>query len=264
MPITTLDQLIAAPRQRVGILKTASMTTAATIPFTVFAQAGNPGAGTLAGSSTAAGVVPTDADAGFPTINAFGSGATGHIGKVEFGSSVACRLTLFDMLWKGGAYAFNANQAVTPPSFAARVPGGNDFVGTELWFEQVTAATGVQSVTVTYTNQAGVTGRSTGAVSQGTAGIVGRMTPMPLQAGDTGVQAVTNVAGSVATAGTFNVLVMRRLWTGRVRIANDGDVHDLLKTGMPQIFDNSALTLVVQTDGTASGVPEVVCEIVNG
>lgn len=264
MPITTLDQLIAAPSQRVGILKTAAMTTVATIPFTPFAQAGNPGAGTLAGSSTAVGVVPTSAAAGFPVIRAFGGGATGYLNRIEFGSSVACRLTLFDLLWKGGAYAFNANQAVTPPSFASRVPGGNDFTNTELWFEQVTAATGIQSVNVTYTNQDGATGRSTGAVSQGTAGIVGRMTPMPLQAGDTGVQAVTNVTGSVATAGTFNVLVMRRLWSGRVRIANDGDVHDMLKTGMPQVFADSALYLVVQTDGTSSGIPEVVCEIVNG
>ncbi len=264
MTIATLDQLIAAASQRVGIIKTASMTTVAAIPFTPFAQAGNPGAGTLAGSSTAAGVVPTDADAGFPTINAFGGGNTGYINKIEFGSTVACRLALFDLLWKGGAYTFNANQAVSPPSFSSRVIGGTDYTNTELWFEQVTAATGIQSVNVTYTNQAGATGKTTGAVSQGTAGIVGRMTPMPLAAGDTGVQAVTNVAGSVASAGTFNVLVMRRLWTGRVRVANDGDIHDVLKTGMPQIFDNSALYLVVQADSTASGVPEVVCEIVNG
>lgn len=263
MAITTLDQLIAAASQRVGILKTASMTTVAAIPFTPFAQAGNPGAGTLAGASTAAGVVPTDADAGFPTINSFG-GLTGYINKIEFGSTIACRLALYDMLWKGGAYAFNAAQAVTPPSFSSRVLGGTDYTNTELWFEQVAAATGIQSVNVTYTNQGGSTGRSTGAVSQGTAGIVGRMTPMPLQAGDTGVQAVTNVAGSVATAGTFNVLVMRRLWEGRVSIANGGDIHDMLKTGLVQVFDTSALYMVVKADSTASGVPELVAEIVYG
>ena len=264
MAITTLDQLIAAASQRVSLIKTASMTTVAAVPFSPFAQAGNPGAGTLAGASTAAGVVPTDADAGFPTINAFGGGNTGYISKIDFGSTVACRIHLFDMLWKGGAYAFNAAQAVTSPSWSSRVLGGTDYTNTELWFEQVTAATGIQSVTVTYTNQSGATGRSTGAVSQGTAGIVGRMTPMPLQAGDTGVQAITNVAGSVATAGTFNVLVMRRLWSGRINLANGGDTHDMLKTGMPVIFENSALYMVIQADATASGVPEVVMEVVNG
>ena len=265
MAITTLDQLIAAPSQRVSILKTASMTTVAAIPFSPFAQAGNPGAGTLAGTSTTTGVVPTDATTGFPAINAFSGSNTGYIAKVEFGSSVACRITLFDLLWKGGAYAFNASTAGnTPASYSSRVLGGTDFTNTELWMEQVTAATGIQSVAVTYTNQDGTTGRSTGTVSQGTAGIVGRMTQLPLQAGDTGVQGVTGVVGSVATAGTFNILVMRRLWQGRVRINNDGDIHDMLKTGMPQIFADSALYPVITTDSTASGIPEIVLEIVNG
>lgn len=265
MAITSLDQLIAAASQRVSLIKTASMTTVAAIPFSPFAQAGNPGAGTLAGTSTSTGVVPTDATAGFPVINAFGVGNKGYINKVEFGSSVACRITLFDLLWKGGAYAFNANTTgQTPASFASRVLGGTDYTNTELWMEQVTAATGIQSVAVTYINQDGVAGHTTGTVSQGTAGIVGRMTPLPLQAGDTGVQGVTGVVGSVATVGTFNILVMRRLWSGRVRVANDGDIHDMLKTGMPEIFADTALYPVITSDGTASGIPEIVIEVVNG
>ncbi len=73
MAITTLDRLIAAASQRVGMIKTASRTSVAAIPFSVFDLAGNPGAGTLAGSSTTAGVVPTDATTGCTTINAFGA-----------------------------------------------------------------------------------------------------------------------------------------------------------------------------------------------
>ena len=265
MAITTLDGLIAAASQRVSMLKTASMTTVATIPFSPFAQAGNPGAGVLAGTSTTTGVVPTDATVGVPTINNFAGGTTGYISKVEFGSSVACRITLYDLLWKGGAYAFNASTTgQTPTSYSSRVLGGTDFANTELFMEQVTAGTGIQSVNVTYINQAGVTGHATGVVSAGTAGIVGRMTQLPLQAGDTGLQGVTGVVGSVATVGTFNILVMRRLWEGRVRIANDGDVHDMLKTGLVQIFQDSALYMVVKTDATASGIPEVTLEIVSG
>lgn len=265
MAITTLDGLIAGASQRVRMLKTASMTTVATIPFSPFAQAGNPGAGVLAGTSTTTGVVPTDATTGHPSIVNFAGGATGYISNVEFGSSVACRITLYDLLWKGGAYAFNASTTgQTPTSYSSRVLGGTDFTNTELWMEQVTAATGIQSVNVTYINQAGTTGRSTGTVSQGTAGIVGRMTPLPLQAGDTGVQGVTGVVGSVATVGTFNILVMRRLWEGRVRINNDGDIHDMLKTGLVQIFQDSALYMVVKTDSTASGIPEVTLDIVSG
>lgn len=264
MAISTLDGLIAAQSQRVSLIKTASMTAVAAVPFTPFAQAGNPGAGVLAGTSTTTGVVPVAGGAGFPVLNSFG-GQNGYLNKIAFGNSVACRIFLFDLLWKGGAYAFNAaTTGQTPTSYASRVLGGTDFTNTELWYEQVTAATGIQSVNVTYTNQSGTAGRTTGVVSQGTAGIVGRMMQLPLQSGDTGLQGVTGVTGTVATAGTFNILVMRRLWSGRVRIANDGDTHDFLKTGLPRIFDTSALYMVVQPDGTATGVPELYFEVVAG
>lgn len=265
MTISSLDQFIAAASQRLSLLKTASRTSVAAIPFSVFDLAGNPGAGTLAGTSTTAGVVPTDATAGSPVINAFGGGATGYIGGVTFGNTVASRLRLFDLLWKGGAYAFNAAVTLSgQPSYASRVLGGTDFTNTEIWLEAVTAFTGNQSIQVTYTNQDGVTGRTTGTIATGVAPIVGRMLQLPLQAGDTGVQKIESVTSTVSTAGTFNVLVMRRLWEGRCRLANDGDTHDLLKTGMPQIFADSALFLQVVADGTATGIPEIQLEVVNG
>lgn len=265
MPITTLDKYIAAPSQRVGIIKTAAVTSVAANVTQVIQAAGNPGAGTLAGTNTANGVVPTDATAGFPVLNAFGGGATGYITNISFGSTVACRLHLFDCLFKAGAYAFNANVALTAqPSYASRVLDGTDFTNTEIWIEAVTAFTGNQTITVTYTNQAGVTGRSTGAIATGVAPIVGRMLQLPLQAGDTGVQKIQSVVSTVSTAGTFNVLVLRRLWSGRVIAANFGDVHDFLKTGMPIIFDNSALMVLSQPDATSTGVFELVAEIING
>lgn len=264
MTITTLDQYIAAPSQRVSIIKTAAVTSVAATPTQVIQAAGNPGAGTLAGTNTANGVVPTDATAGFPVINAFGGGATGYISNISFGSTVACRLHLFDCLFKAGAYAFNANVALTSqPSYSSRVLGGTDFTNTEIWIEAVTAFTGNQSIAITYTNQDGTTGRTTGTIATGVAPIIGRMLQLPLQAGDTGVQKIESVVSTVSTVGTFNVLVLRRLWSGRVIAANFGDVHDFLKTGMPIIFADSALMVVPQPDATTTGVFEVVAEILN-
>ena len=263
MAITTFDGFIAAAKQSVSIAKTASRTSVASSWFSVFDLAGNPGAGTLAGTSTTAGVVPTDATAGCPTINAFGGGATGYLAHVDFGSSVACRIKLFDMVFKAGAYAFNASQALTAqPSYASRMPAG-DYGDTQIWLEQVTAGTGVQGVNVTYTNQAGTGSRSTGTVATA-ANIVGRMWQLPLQAGDTGVQKIDNVVGSTATVGTFNILVLRPLWSGRVKIANDGDVHDLTKTGMAEVFADSAIIPLISADSTATGIPEIEMTIING
>lgn len=263
MAISTFDGFIASAKQYLSMVKTASRPTVATGWFSLFELAGNPGAGVLAGTSTVAGVVPTDATAGCPTIDAFGASAVGYLAQVDFGSSVACRMKIFDLVFKAGAYAFNASQALSgQPSYAGRMPGGS-YGDTQLWVEAVTAFTGNPTFTITYTNQSGVTGR-TATLVMSSAPTLGRMLQIPLQAGDTGIQAVTKVVATVATVGTFNVLVLRPLWSGRCRTTNDGDVHDLTKTGMPEVFADSALFLAVAADSTSSGIPEIELVIANG
>ncbi|MDQ3070086.1 MAG: hypothetical protein M3R55_10205 [Acidobacteriota bacterium] len=269
MALTTRDLYIAASAasQEVNLERTASRTAVGSAWFTVFDLAGNPGAGVLAGTSVAAGVVPTDATAGFPTINAFTGANIGYIETLDFGNTVAGRLRLYDLLWKGGAYPFNAAQALAAqPSFASRVTFGGvaDYKGVQIWIECVTAFTGSQSIAVTYTNQDGVTGRTTGTVVTGIAPIVGRMLQLPLQAGDTGVQKIESVTSTISTVGTFNVLLMRRLWSGRCRTVNDGDVHGPDKTGLVQVFADSALYMIVCPDSTATGVPGLAIGLMNG
>lgn len=267
MAITTLDGWVAAAKQRVGYTKTTTRTTVAVGWFSLFDVAGDPGAGTLAGSNTANGFVATDATAGYPTINAFGGGA-GYVGRVEFGNTVAGRLRLYDRVFSAGAYSFNANTTLaSQPSFLGRIPGGTaaDCAGqTEIWAEMVTAATGNQAVTVTYTNEGGTTARSTGAIGIGAAPTVGRCWQLPFQGGDRGISKVETVVGSVASAGTFNVHVMRPLASARIRLANDADVQDMLKVGMPQVFTDSALIVLVCADSTSSGLPDCEIDIVNG
>lgn len=264
MAITTFDGFIASGKQYVGIFKSAGRTAVAAQWTSLFDVGGNPGAGVLAGTSTTTGVVPTDATVGCPTIN-FSTG-TGYLAQVEFGSTVSSRLRLFDVLWKGGAYAFNASTTgQTPTSFSSRVPGGTDFTDTQLWYEQVTAGTGIQNVEVTYTDQSGNVGATTGTfATAGAAMILGRKVQLPLASGDSGLQGVTGVVGTVATVGTFNILVLRLLWSGRVIVANSGDIHDLAKTGMPIIYPDSALVLCCAPDGTTTGIPEVEFVIANG
>ena len=269
MAITTLDGWIAAAKQRTIWKKTTTRTTVASGWFTMFDIAGNPGAGTLAIGNTANGLVHTDATAGYPTVNAFGGTNTGYLGRAEFGSTVACRLRLFDRVFACGAYAFNANTALSAqPSFLVRIPPGEvaaDTAGqTEIWVEEVTVATGNLAVNVTYTNDAGTAGRTTGAVGIAAAPTVGRCWQLPLAAGDKGVSLVTNVQGTVATAGTFNVNVLRPLAAARVMVANFGDVQDFIRTGMREIYATSALYTLVIADSTSSGLPDVEMDVVNG
>lgn len=264
MAITTLDGAIAAAKQRIQLWKSVSRVSVAAAPFSVFDLAGNPGAGVLAGTSTTTGVVPTDATAGCPIISAFGGGATGYVSRIEGTNTVACRIALYDMLWKAGAYAFNANTTgQTPTSFSSRIPGGTDYNGLELWYEQVTAGTGIQNVAVTY-NDENAASSTTGTIAMPAAMILGRMQQIPLAAGDKGIQGVTGVVGTIATVGTFNILIMRPLGEIRVKIANDSVIQDLLMTGMPQVFTDSALRVVVTADSTATQLPELMVDVING
>jgi hypothetical protein len=273
MAIASLDQYIAAVKQRVEYVRNVTRVSVAGIPFTMFDVAGQPGAGTLAGTSTANGVVPTDATAGCPIVN-FSSGV-GYLTKVEFNNSVMSRLALFDMLFKAGAYAYTAGTTSlsAQPSFTGRLPdysNPNGGAGCEIWIEVTTAfVTGTAwQVQITYTNQAGTTGRTSiiSAAQAAAALTLGKMFQIALQASDSGVQKIESVivtnGGTAMTAGNFNVLVLRPLWTsGRVAVANGGDVHDMLRTGMPIVYQDSAFYVQVFADSTSTGTPEINFEI---
>jgi hypothetical protein len=264
MAVTTRDGLIAAMAagQHIPWNKTASRTSVAAIPFSVFELAGNPGAGVLAGTSTAAGVVPTDATAGVPLVNAF-TGSEGYITRVDFGSSVASWIHVYDLLFKAGAYTFNANVTLaTQPSYSSRIPGA-DYTGTELWLEAVTAHTGLQSIRIQYLDQGGAAG-DTGTIATGVAPTLGRMFRMPLAAGDSGVQQVNVVTSTVSTVGTFNVLVMRPLFSVRVPVANMGGCLGPDQIGLPRVFADSALIGIVRPDSTATGLPWMRFQVANG
>lgn len=253
MTIATLSDYESAVKEKIYFSKNWNAALAANLWVNHWAAGSQPSAGTLAAGNTANGIVPTDATTGAPTIS-FGSGR-GFLTSVEFCSVTAhtMRLLLLDRLFVCGAYAFNASATlVSQPSFSSRVPGGTDFHGLRLWFEAVTAFTGNPSVTVTYTNQSGIAGRSTGAFSCGN-NIPGNFsTELPLQAGDTGVQKIESVTCAVASVGTFNVLVARPLWSARIGVAQSPFVHGLDATGMPEIFGDSCLCAYMCPDSSAS------------
>ena len=270
MTISTADAWFAAPKQKVYMAKTGAVTTTVSTPFSLWAAAGNPGAGTLAVGNTTNGIVFTDATAGAPTINAFGLGAQGYLAAARFRSSVAGSMILYDRLFGVGAVSMTALATTTltsQPSYTGRLPGGTDYGNLDIILEFTTTVSATATtVSVNYTNEAGTTGRTTGA----TASLSGFTTPrclvMPLQAGDKGVQKIESVTvgGTVATAGAFNVIVARRLGVFDVRVANSLDAQGWDLTGAPEVFADSCLWMVAQADSTSSGLPTLDLDIVNG
>lgn len=269
MAITTGDGYIAAAKQKVLIVKTAGATTVAAQWSTLLDVGGNPGAGSLAIANTTTGAIPTDAGNGFPLIDAFGGGNTGYLTIVSFANTVASRIALYDRLWHAGSVSMTTLATTTfssQPSYVGRLPGGS-YSSLEIWLE-INAAVSATATTlaVGYTNESGTSGRTTGATSSLSGFITRRLIRMPLQAGDEGVQKVDSVTvgGTVATTGSVNVIVARPLWAGgRVPLVGYSDTHGLDKTGMPIVYDDSALWPVVAADSTSSGIPELLVEIAN-
>jgi hypothetical protein len=238
--------------------RTAGLTTVAGGWFSNFAVAGA-NAGVLAGGETTPpantlGRVPTDTIPGYPDIP--WSSLRTYLSRLTVNNTSTGVMRLFDRVWVGGTYPFNAAVAVTSPSWASRVSyngGSADYRGLEIWVEQVTAATGNQAVNVTYTDQDGNTGATTGAVGIAAAPTVGRCWQLPLAVGDSGVQAISNVAGSTATVGTFNVMVLRPIMDVYLS-ANAPAVFNWADLGLPEIFNDSALyALWMAPSGTALG-----------
>lgn len=248
MTISTLVELQNARVQSTMITSNTSQGSQGPPVFcTRFAATGEP-QGTLAGTSTTAGVVPTSASAGYPRIKAFSSGNVGYIKNIISVKNASGRMILFDRLWVGGAYNFNANVTLTgQPSYASRVPN-SDYSGLELWLEIVTSLSDNANVQVTYTNESGV-GSRTATMGTQTNVSTERVVMMNLQSGDSGIQRVDAVTAA-GTVGTFNVMVLRRIADINCFAGNVPDNFSIFDNFfLEQIYDTSALYLLSQANG---------------
>lgn len=148
---------------------------------------------------------------------------------------------LYDRLLHCGGLSGTEITAQTVGGTLTRNTGGAD---NQIWVEIYTliGATG-QTITASYTNQAGTSGRTTQAVAIGGTGLreAERAIPLPLQDGDTGVQSVQSVtlSGSTGTAGDFGVTVARPILLVTVPNSNTAFYRDLL-SGVPAITEIDA------------------------
>jgi hypothetical protein len=223
---------------------------------------GTPSGGSLSIGNTANGLVPDSTTAGAPSIQGWGSNK-GYLTGVEIvgraGSSGGDgRMYLYDRLFHAGSYSFNANTSLSSqPSFSTRVPN-SDYSGLQIWIEAATAFIGTPAITITYTNQAGSVGSSTGSINAPFTPGAGAMWQMPLAAGDCGVQKIESVVCATATAGTFNVLVVRPLFSAFVPCGSTSGPklqavrYPLELIGMPQMYSTSCLAWFTIVSGNLS------------
>jgi hypothetical protein len=113
----------------------------------------------------------------------------------------------------------------------------------------------VATANVSYTNQAGVAGRAGTASIVSSAGI-GRLIPIVLQAGDTGIRSIESVILNVSTgtAGNFGVTLYKTLAQVGLPFANVANGQDAIALGAPEVLNGACLmlsTIFTATNGPA-------------
>jgi len=220
---------------------------------------GMPGGGAI----PTTGAIPTRTTQGALPYTAAGGGREKFALTVGLTSSVAGVFTLYDRLFHIGGLSGTVTtaqtvQGSTPTPALTRNTGG---VGNVVFVEIYTLiGNTAQTITMTYTNQAGTTGRISTAVAIGGSNNreATRVIMLPLQGADTGVRAVESVtlSGSTATAGEFGVIIARPFPLLPVATAGMAVIRDWT-TGLPMPPDVNDMCLSLLFFPAASTAPDI-------
>lgn len=261
MAITSMDGLIAAMAAGQSLKFYMPSTVGAGSSFfsmntLVASSFGQMATATAFGSGGTTYTQGTTAGQGWPIWTA-GGALTSYLSRFTFSTQLAEMLALYDLMW--GCSGFNttvltAQSVVGFSGLPPRAPANG--VGLELWCicYVVDGATASQ-MTVSYTNQSGVSGRTTQAIFINSM-VAHKLLLVPLQAGDTGIQSVQSVTftASTGTAGNLGLFIMNRLSTVSLTVANTNAVADFAGTGLPIINDNAVLFFNLLCSAGTTGV----------
>ncbi|GCL61497.1 hypothetical protein [Pseudaquabacterium pictum] len=256
MAITTLDGALAGMRPPEFFAKGTSPTLAAGRPFSPFYLGGYPGAAVapapgIAGAALTsyAGQIPFPAASGNTHLARF-SGAC---------SSQSGMLLLCDRLWHNSGISVTTTTAQTVNSVAwpardknGAIDGDGVLIGLE-----ISAATGVGAATpsISYTNSAGVSGKTSTTVdAYAASSALGMFYRLGLQAGDVGVQSIQSVTLGVSmTSGSVSLVAYRVLAALELSASGVPNAVDALTAGLPRLYDNTVPFLLFIPQTTAAG-----------
>jgi hypothetical protein len=139
--------------------------------------------------------------------------------------------------------------------------------GVQMMAVTIAARTGGQSFFVTYTNSAGVPGRTSGTVIQNAVAAPGSISTastatssggnpfIPLQDGDTGVRSIESVQILGADTGFFALVLVQPLANIMIRGIDAVYEKDFLifANELAEIQDNAFLSFLAQPNGSMSG-----------
>ncbi len=248
MTIASVDDVIAGNIGRVPqfVLKSALPVLAANNMYSTWSMNGIPGAAsydtTINGValSSASGIVPGQ----IPYYNA-PPGKTARLSRwLLMAGSGGGSNYLCDRLWHNQINATSTSaQPITTPTWPARDENGSTagegvFIGLE-----VAAPTGAASPTVnlTYTNSAGVSGRTASTITAVTNSMVQHTVHFfALQAGDTGVRSIQSVQLSKSfLSGTVGLFAFRIIQSATAPDSAQPLDLNVMNSGSPKMYDGS-------------------------
>ena len=168
---------------------------------------------------------------------------------IEGTMNVAGTWFLYDRLLHNGGLNGTTLTAQTVGGTLSRYNTNATCIGNQIWVEVYTAiGSTVTTITASYTNQNGTSGRTTKPVAIGGTGRLAQNTliPLTLADGDTGVQAVASVtlAGTTGTAGNFGVTIARPLCMAGNMSAGAPFYRDCISglPSVPEVLAGACLT----------------------
>lgn len=256
--------------------KQATQTTGAGIWFDLSMSPGNPAPNYYIGAPGVFVPLKQSTDGGLRhggNVNTLGSKKFLRKLLVQTSTATAAPL-LLKLMDYIGFYGF-IDESITDEQFldnTTPLPRHADGRGVKLMPVVVAGQTGGQTFTVNYTNQDGVAGRVTPAVTMSTQFVNGTILHslqadaayanngpfLPLQAGDTGVRSVESVTiGGVGDVGLFALVLVKPLASislNEITAATETDYLTDMAT-MPEIEDDAYLNFLALPNGTLSGAP---------
>ena len=249
MAITTIDGVIAGfqipkPMVKAGVSMSAA---GAMRGYTLWYANGNPGAGAAPTAGINGVAVSGNSVQGQIPRTDPGSG-NAYLARLSVNASTAGVMMLIDRLWENSGLSVTSTsaQGITPATLPSRsgdgtTNGAQVMAGIE-W--SGAGGAGTPTVTLTYTDQSGGTGK-TGTFVGVTTPPVGTFEIFTLAAGDTGVRAPTSfIQNATRTSGTMHLVLFRILAQVEVSANNIGNALDALTGGMPQLYNGTVPQLL--------------------
>ncbi|MGH8566542.1 MAG: hypothetical protein ACREXU_00625 [Gammaproteobacteria bacterium] len=262
MALNSYDNILAAwtaGKAQDYFYNKASITTVANSFWSLWAAAGQPGAGAFGGTALAARAVSSSTTGALSFTNPTGPDILQMVSFTAASSVAAGSLLLVDRLLDYPTISCTVTTLQTMDN-TATLPRYTTGAGVQM-FAEVTTTLGAtpQTLTITYVNQAGTTGRVT-TLSPVTSSAVNRLPQVsffiPLQAGDTGVRSITSVQfGGSMGAGVLNMTLCRPVVDLPIQVAATMVERNMVlhTPRLFQIVDNAALSFLLFSATTSSG-----------